>query len=387
MRRTTIFRSRGAIAVVAALIVMAAAAVQAQGNPSVQAAGQLPEVHVVQTGETLWGLSERYLGDPFLWPEIYRINTDVVEDPHWIFPGEELRLLAARPVAMEDSLTVIGEEPTQEPIEVEELVQPPVAPAPPPTETAPTVFQEPGALVRTMDLDVPLYRYRPVRSGQFYSAGFLTEGDELPWATVLGAVGTPTLRNLAASSVATVFGEVEIRAPRSATYQIGDSLLVARVRRDVPGWGKVVSPTGIVRVTKTAGTLVHAEVVVLFHRVTDGQFALPLEPFHNPGDVLPVPIENGATGEIIDVRDIHSVRQQQDIVFINLGRLDGVSLGDVFEVFTEQKDDQLLGGEEPIALISIVHVRNRSASGFVVNVMDLGVDKGAPVRLVRKMPG
>jgi hypothetical protein len=384
MRRTTIFRSRGAVAAAAALV-LGAAAVQAQDNPSVQSAAQLPEVHVVQTGETLWALSERYLGDPFLWPEIDRINTDVVEDPHWIFPGEELRLLQARAVI--DSVTVVDELPVEEPLEVEELEPPPVAPAPPPTETAPTVFQESGPSVRTMDLSAPIFRYRPLRRGQFYSAGFLTEGEELPWAKVLGAVGTPTLRNLASSSVATVFDEVEIEAPESATYQIGDSLLVARVFRDVRGWGKVVSPTGIVRVTGTAGSVVHAEVIVQFHRVADGQFALPLEPFRNPGDVVPVPIENGATGEIVDVRDLHPVRQQQDIVFIDLGRSDGVSLGDVFEVFLAPEEGQVLGGEEPVGVLHIVHVRDRSASGFVINVMELGLDRGAPVRLVRKMPG
>ncbi len=386
MRKTTIFHSRGAHVAATALVVLGAAAAQAQEIPSAQSVPQIPEVHVVQVGETLWGLSGRYLGDPFLWPEIYRINTDVVEDPHWIFPGEELRLAAARAVV--DSVTVVGEEPPpQEPIEVEELVPPPVAPAPPPTETAPTVFRESGTGARTVELDAPLFRWRPVRRGQFYSAGFLTEGEDLPWAKVLGAVGQSTLRNLAASSVATIFGQVELRAPESATYQIGDSLLVARLTRDVRDWGQVVSPTGIVRVIGTAGSTVHAEVIDQFHRVSDGQFALPLDPFHNPGDVLPVPIENGVTGEIIDVRDIHSVRQQQDIVFIDLGRSDGVSLGDVFEVFPVVEEGQLLGGEEPIAVIHIVHVRNRSASGFVINVMDIGVDKGAPVRLVRKMPG
>ena len=381
MRRTTIFRSSRAAAVAAALA-FAAAAGDAR-SAAAQVPSQLPEIHVVQTGETLWDLSERYLGDPFLWPEIYRINTDVVEDPHWIFPGEELRLRVL-PRAVVDQVEVVGP-----PAEEEEVVAPPtpVAPPPPPTETAPTVFQEGRPDDRSLDANAPIFRYRPIRRGEFYSAGFLTEGERLPWAKVLGATGKPTLSTLEATSEASIFSEIDLEAPRSATYQVGDSLLVAWLTREVESWGNVVVPTGIARVTSVAGSLVRAQVIAQFSRVTDGQVALPLEEFDSPGDLLPVPIENGAQGEVIAPRDLHPVRQQQDVVFVDLGREDGVSLGDVFEVYGAASDDPLAGGGKAIGVLSIVHVRSHSASGLVVNVMDLGIDPGATVRLVRKMPG
>ena len=400
MRRTTIFRSSRAAAVAATLVV-AAAATSAR-DVRAQTPTQLPEVHVVQTGETLWALAERYLGDPFLWPEIYRINTSVVEDPHWIFPGEELRLLM--PVGVVEVVEVIEEtEPgapdtvqveagqlPRDPVDAEQIPVPPtpVAPAPPPTETAPTIFQNRGPSIRSLDMTAPIFRYRPVRRGQFYSAGFLTEGDEFPWAKVLGATGTPTLSTLTGSSQARIFGSIDIEAPESATYEVGDSILTVRIMHDVQdGWGQVVRPSGIARVTNVSGSRVRAEVISQFGRVADGQFALPLERFNDPGDVAPVPIENGAESEILAVRSIHPIRQQQNVVFIGLGREDGISLGDVFEVYRSASDDPLEIEGEAVGILNIVHVRNRSASGFVVNVMDLGLDAGAPVRLIRKMPG
>src|SRR5574341_572160 len=101
MRRTTICHSsRVAVAVVVALA-LADTILTAQDTTTAASpqAAQAPETHVVVAGEPLWSISQQYFADPLLWPEIYRRNTDVIEDPHWIYPGEVLNIGGIGPVA------------------------------------------------------------------------------------------------------------------------------------------------------------------------------------------------------------------------------------------------------------------------------------------------
>ncbi len=385
MRKTTICRS-SRIAVTAAALGVAAGVLPAQEI------GQQPAVHVVQQGETLWTLAQRFFGDPLLWPEIYRMNTLVVEDPHWIFPGEELSLAPGRPVAVGpgEPVGVAGGQPVDDaPLAPAALPTP--APPPPATDDAPTVFAR-----RTADLDntIPAarfaaYRYRPVRQGEFYAAGFLTEQERLPWASVTRTVDAmPQQRAFGPKASAVLFEEIELRAPETALYQIGDTLLVARIGREIDDWGNVVQPTGLARVTQVSGRDVRAAVVKQFHRVTEGQAAIPVDPFRDPGLVVPVPVENGVMGRIIARRDGNRVASQQDIVFIDLGRVDGVVPGDVFEVLRPRSDDDAFAGgpSEQAAVMHVVHVRERSASALLTHLTGRGADAGDPVRLIRKMP-
>ena len=45
------------------------------------------KVHIIKKGDTLWDLAKQYLGDPYLWPQIWERNP-YIRDSHWIYPGD-----------------------------------------------------------------------------------------------------------------------------------------------------------------------------------------------------------------------------------------------------------------------------------------------------------
>jgi len=392
MRKRTIFRSSPVFVCCAAL---ALGVNTARAQEPQQA--QRPAVHVVVEGETLWDLASRYFGDPFLWPEIYRLNTTVVEDPHWIFPGEELMLtgVARRPVApgqpapaVEPGVERVPGAVRGEPIEPQAVTEPgalppPVAPPPPSSANVPTIFARRGSGVTSV-VGAEAMDYRAVRRAEFYSGGFLTENQELPWGRALGTVGSERLRRLPESSFASIFEYIAVQPPLGGVYQVGDSLLLGSLLRSVPEWGEVFSPSGVARVTEVTADGAIAQVLMQFALISDDQLVLPLEPFRDPGQVLPVPVANGMMGLIVEPRELNPVPSQQQIVFIDLGRNAGVTLGDMFAVLKEDKGEGM--SPRKVAYLRIVHVRDQSATGLIVNISDLGIMAGAPVQLIRKMP-
>ncbi len=52
------------------------------------------EVHTVVRGDTLWDLSQQYLGSPWYWPKVWSYNPEIA-NPHWIYPGNRVRFFPA----------------------------------------------------------------------------------------------------------------------------------------------------------------------------------------------------------------------------------------------------------------------------------------------------
>jgi hypothetical protein len=413
MRRTTICRSSRAILLVLAAVPLTWTILQAQDTTQAAPAAltQVPATHTVAPGETLWSISQMYFADPLLWPEIYRLNTNVVEDPHWIYPGEVLVLggmgavaqggdtvvavpqdtstLAADTVRAQAGDTIAAVIDTMPADTSQVYVEPP--PPEPVGTSGETMFDRrrtPQQRVQDVLRSYTHQPYRPLRAGEFYAAGFLTENERLPWGTVIGVTTPPAIYRLSDRSTALPYDEISIKPPRRASYHVGDSLLIARIDRalEFGDWGEVVVPLGIARVTSVEEEQVLARVVAQFGRIRDGHLALPLEPFKNPGEVRPTPVQQGLAGHLLASRDARPIAGPQQFFFIDKGRSEGVVPGDVFEVYRPASGELGSASEEVRAVLMIVHTREHSATGLVLQIMHPGLDPRMPVRLIKKMP-
>lgn len=61
---------------------------QTAPNPVPMIADGAPDRHIVVPGDTLWGISAKFLKDPYRWPEVWEPNKDRIKNPHRIYPGD-----------------------------------------------------------------------------------------------------------------------------------------------------------------------------------------------------------------------------------------------------------------------------------------------------------
>ena len=51
-----------------------------------------PDVYVIQDGDTLWDISDKFLTSPWQWPKLWSYNPQIT-NPHWIYPGNKIRFV------------------------------------------------------------------------------------------------------------------------------------------------------------------------------------------------------------------------------------------------------------------------------------------------------
>jgi hypothetical protein len=357
----------------------------------------LPQTHTVRKGDTLWDLAQLYHKDPFLWPGIYRLNTDVVEDPHWIYPGEILRIapnenvaavptMDTPPPATVDTTTILAPDDSTETL-ARGPQQPSLAETPAEEWTPLFDRQRSRSVAEILKLytDQP---YRALRPSEFYSSGFLTENQRLPFGKVLGPVTPQQIKATSIRANALPYTTIAIEAPRGATYEIGDSLLVVQTGDELEPYGRVVAPNGLAQVTEAVDGHYLATIVAVYGPIRNGQQVLPAEDFSPASGGRAVAVADGIRGSLIGGLGRQDLKEPQMVVFIDKGREDGVAAGDLFEVRRRpaRLADGTLRVNELMATLQIVHVRDRTATGILLNVISPDIPPGTDVVQVAKLP-
>jgi hypothetical protein len=367
----------------------------------------VPETHTVKEGDTLWDLSRQYFGDPVLWPRLYQMNTAVVEDPHWIYPGEVLRLksdaaiesvpAASEPVAQAAPVDASQAPPTEAPPpadsssrESAQVVEAPAEPVRTSSDTEP-IFPRAGMVVS----QPPLIRadfidnYRAVTRAEFYQAGWLTEGKSWPYGTLIGTVA-PTQVDARGSGAATLFSQVGVRPPAAGAYQVGDTLMSLIMDRGAAGgFGNIVIPTGLIRITDASRPEILGVVIAQYGPINPDDRVLMAEKYSEIRGVRAQPVADGTEGTLVAFRGNDVLRGVGDAVFIDKGREEGMKIGDVLEATRtlRPREPAAVVVPEVVARLQVTHLGDRTATARVIWVQYPDIPPGTKWKLVARLPG
>jgi hypothetical protein len=298
--------------------------------------GNVPETHVVRKGDTLWDLCAYYFNDPWRWPKIWSYNPTIT-NPHWIYPGDLVRLFGA------------GEAP--EPRAITRIA---------PSESPGMAFQEPstGTSVELRQLafmDAEQLKFSGEIVGSVEDKMLLTTGDEIfieyangkpPQVSKRYAIYTPT---------------EEVDHPEGggkvgAYVLLRGEVQIVEVKKDKKARGIITYVTGTVERGYKVGPL-------------KTQFK----------DVEPVVAAKNLEGVIIAILDVDQLIGAGAVVFLDRGKDDGVKIGNRFVVVRRgdayDADHALPEGgrddrkypEENIAEVMVVDVGSKSSVGLVTS--------------------
>jgi hypothetical protein len=260
----------------------------------------VPDYYVVQKGDTLFYLSEYFFGDPEMWPGIWSLNPEIT-NPNWIYPGQSL-LVSPTKQAVEGGA---GGGPGEEPYA---SVLPQMA-----------FWKEGTQYVRPL--------------------GFIDKDIEEETGKIIGSdEETQYLDMFHNVYVKYKKGKAPMVGTKSTVYEV-----VGKVNDDEKRkikYGKLVRILGQVKITAVDDDhhLAEAQIVDAVRPIERNDLIGPIDYTFETKE--PVKGKLDLEGKIIAPLEDVEYSGQFDIVFVNLGKEDGVLDGNVFKVL--RKRDPLM---------------------------------------------
>ncbi len=268
--------------------------------------GQQGRIHIVVPGDTLWDISEAYLGTPWVWPSIWESNPDVA-NPHRIYPEDRIWITPTKMkrVSPEEAEALLARVPETE---YEEL--------------------PPAAVGDVMDAMPTTPMGRSFRYERMHAVGYVSAED---YEAAAAIVESPSLHTWLAQTrrVYIGLGEGEV--------SVGERLAVIRATEEVrdPATGRkigvMVEPLGVVEVTRTDTETSEALIRVSDVEMRRGDRLVPYKTV-NP-EVTLRDASPTIEGQIAHFGSKRTVMADRDLVFLNRGSEHGVEVGNTFEVY------------------------------------------------------
>ena len=272
--------------------------------------------YTIQKGDTLWDLSQHFNNSPWLWPELWEGN-DQISNPHWIFPGERIRLYkksGAQAVAS-------GQSDQSERMPTVVPVQPKAA-------------QDSGG---------PFFMYSSIdRVGFIRSPAVSAAGSifEVQGRKVLISEGDMVYIRPSQDSTA----DMLIPGGRHTVYR---TMKPTDARDSIETIGTQHYILGIVEVTKKEPDMVIAKVLKSFRSIKVDDLVMPYSPRHEKIQLRPS--TPGIDGKIIIPEEHTDLAGEYVLAFIDKGRVDNIQVGQQYSIYSKQKlvlENEKIGTKE-----------------------------------------
>jgi LysM repeat protein len=260
-----------------------------------------PDSYTVVRGDTLWGISGRFLQEPWRWPEVWEMNQDEIKNPHLIYPGQIIVLDRSGPYLRLGKRVGDG---SNRPVGSDRL--------------QPRIYETP---VEEAISTIPLKAIAP-----FLTRPVVIDGDSLQNAATI--VATETNRVYLAQGDTVFARDVDEDVAKWTIFRVGKPLVDPVKRQEL---GREVRYLGFARVTERTNP-VTLEIVEAVEEIGVGDKMLPTE-----GELI-FSYAPRAPREPIDARliSIHrgiSETGKLSIIIISAGKQDGLEPGHVVAMF------------------------------------------------------